>query len=146
MKRCEVHSIQDIDVILDYVHDRRFDTDRIVFDQEKHCLTIPTTILGKEQLAGKYLFLKRWQRDVYAADLLIHNAFDYELIDQAKVGCGDIANITLDGNTVVIKGGLPVTIRVRVSKLHLELVVTDRIIRQERYLLFCMRDYIDRNE
>jgi hypothetical protein len=136
MKKYDVRDIKNINIILDHLHDRNFLFDEIVFDSEKGSLKIPITVLGEEEIDGKLLFIKRRKMKVYDAELLIYNVLKYELVDNAKIGLADISTVYVDGDNLIIKSGLPVTMVIRISMLHLELIVTDNIVSEFTYYFY----------
>lgn len=135
VKKYEIYDIEDIDTILDYIHDRFFEIDQITFDKESQRLRIPISIISTEgRITGKILWLiKQRTHLVVSAALLIHEVVDYELLDEAKTGEGDINTILFDGDTVIIECGLPVTIRIKVVRLHLELEITDETVGEKKF-------------
>ena len=135
MKQYTIQDIRDIDKILEYVHDRHFEIDKIFFDKEKKCLNIPISVIDTEgQLSFKFLWMKKWIHPVKLANLVIHNTIAYKFIDEARVGRGDINTIVLENNTtVVIKCGVPVSIRVEISEFLLDLIISDKVIGQKKY-------------
>ena len=134
VKNCDVNDIKDVGVILDYVHDRFFAIEKVVIDQERQQLTIPISIICiGSRVSGKILWLERRTHLIKSAAILIHNVVSYELVDEAGVGQGDINTILFDGENVIIECGLPVTINIKVSNLHLELEITDNIVGEKTY-------------
>lgn len=93
--------------IIDYVHDRTYELDRVHFDEPRKVLTLPIK-LNRKRLEG-LLYIKKVQA--------------YQVIDRAMIGEGDINTITYDGGFVLIKGSLPVELRISVTELEIELLI-----------------------
>ena len=109
MKLLRALNNRDLGPILDFVHDRRYDIDRVSFDRARRELRIPI-YLGSKDCEGT---------------LLIRGASHFELRDEAEIGEGDIASIRCNGQRLEINGGFPVTIRVEVDRFDVELSMPD---------------------
>lgn len=109
MKILHALSERELGPILDFVHDRRYDIDRVSLDVARRELRIPV-YLGSRQCEGT---------------LLIRGATRFELKDEAQIGEGDINTIRYKGRHLEITGAFPVSIRVEVESLDVELAVPD---------------------
>jgi hypothetical protein len=135
MKHLVIHDIKEIGSILDYVHDRSFEIEEISFDKAKQILSIPLTVISEEsEIVRKILFLKITAHPVLKAELLIYSTVDYTLTDDAQIGRGNINIIESKEGTVVVRCGIPVTIRVQVSEFHVELIISDQVVGKKRGL------------
>lgn len=135
MKRYEARSVQDVSAILDLVHDRFFDLDKITLDQTERLLRIPISVIDPDgQLVGKVLGLRIWRHPIRASSLLIHNAESYEVEDRAQTGQADINTMEFAADVLTITCGMPVTVKVRVSGLYLELHLGDQVLDHKTYL------------
>ncbi len=138
MRTIRASDIRQIEGILDFVHDRTFQLDLLSFEREVGILAIPLTVIAdlkiKEQ---RTLFVKTWRCPVVKAILRIKRALTMEVLDEAKIGEGAINTISLEKDHVVIKCGVPVEIRVRVSALDVELELSDTVVEEvKRFALF----------
>ena len=137
MKRIVATNVRDIGKILDFVHDRIFTLSKIQFDKGAQTLSIPLTVISDEPRDLKrFLFVKTWKNPVVESTLLIKNARDYSVKDEAQINQGDVNTITKEDDYVVIKCGLPVEIRVKVTALELELAMSDTIASQKTRFAF----------
>jgi hypothetical protein len=145
MKQYVVNDIRDIEHILDRIHDRHFVFDEIIFDKVKRTLQISITVLGEEETVGQLLFLKKHRMKVFEAILKIHNVQDYDVIDKAQIGGAGINTLYVDDHDLIIECGIPVTIRIRIATLSIELIVTDNIVSEFDYYIypFCWNSRID---
>jgi hypothetical protein len=109
MKFLRAQNESELGSILDYVHDRKYDIDRILLDETRQELRIPV-YLGSRQCE---------------ATLLIRGASKFELTDEARIGEGDINTIRRKGSRVEIDGGFPVKISIEVDRLDIELSFPD---------------------
>ena len=124
----------EISAILDKIHDRFFAVEDMVFDSENRCLRIPLSVIDdKGNLSKKIFFLKKLTHNILAAELIIKNVIDYKVEDKSQTGKGDINTIILDGDNLVIKCGIPVTVTIKISELLLELVVSDKVVGQKSF-------------
>jgi hypothetical protein len=134
MKHYETRSARDLDEIISRVHDRYFDLEKIVFDETQKILRIPITVIEEEITVSRNIFLiKVHTHPVCGAKLQIHMVRRFEVVDEANIGQGVINTISVEGDAVVIKCSLPVTIKATVTEFHLTLDVTDQIIEYKRY-------------
>ena len=138
MRRIVASNVQEIGTILDYVHDRVFRLSEVRLDKESSTLSIPLTVISDEVKDQKkfLLFVKTWKNPVIESTLLIKNALDYSVKDEAQINQGDVNIITKEDNYVVIKCGLPVEIRVKVTALEIELAMSDTIVSQKTRFAF----------
>jgi len=109
VKSLHASSDSDLAPILDYVHDRTYDIERVVLDAERRELRIPV-YLGSRQCEGT---------------LLIKSALRFELKDDAEIGEGDINTISHSGGRVEINGAIPVKLSIEVERFDLEFIVPD---------------------
>ena len=107
MKILRVTTVKEIFTLLDYVHDCEYDLDRVVLDRKLRELLIPIS-LGKMAKEGM---------------LRIKGVFDAIILDEAEIGIGDINTINYEGDDLIIRGGFPVNIHVKVSQLEIELLL-----------------------
>lgn len=107
MKTLRASSPEDFGAILDYVHDRSYELNRLQFDQDRQELRIPIR-LGRKGLEGL---------------LIIRNANAFSVRDDAQIEEGDINTIEYEHAFVIIKGAIPVDLTVEVSTLNIELVL-----------------------
>jgi hypothetical protein len=137
MKRIVARSAQEIGEILDYVHDRTFELSKMQLDKRAGTLSIPLTVISDEMRdLKKVLFVKTWKNPVVEATLLVKNATDFSLKDEAQIDQGIINTITHDGDQVLIKCSVPVEIRVAVTRLELELALSDTVTAQKSRFAF----------
>ena len=138
MQKIVAKSAREIGTILDYVHDRVFRLSEVQFDKESSTLSIPLTVISDEVTDQKkfWLFINTWKIPVVEATLLIKNARDYSVKDEAQINQGDVNTITKKDDHVVIKCGLPVEIQVKVTALEIELAMSDTITSQKTRFAF----------
>lgn len=137
IKNIVVTNIQEVGKILDYVHDRRFQLSHIKVDKEKATLTIPLTVVSDIPIDRKnFLFLKTWKNPVVESELIIKNIINYAIKDEAQVGEADINIITKENNSILIKCGLPVEIKVKVTSVEIELIMSDKVVDKISFFSF----------
>src|SRR5437867_4083944 len=98
--------------LLNLVHDHWFDAERIALDKERKIVTISLET-KKADLAGG-------SKD--GIRLLIKNAEALTVNDTEKIRDYDLNEIKFDAprSLVIITGGIPITIEVKVSALNIE--------------------------
>jgi hypothetical protein len=98
--------------IVGLVHDHWFDAERITLDKGQRTVAI--------HLEKRKADLARGSKD--GIRLLIKNAEALSVNDSEKVRDYDLDEIKFDaaGNRVIITGGIPITIEVRVTALNIE--------------------------
>lgn len=137
MKRIVATSTREIGKILDYVHDRAFDLSKMQFDKRSGTLSIPLTVVSDEtQDLKQFLFVKLWKNPVVQATLLIKNATNFSLKDDAQIDQGIINTIIHDGGWVLIKCSVPVEIKVEIARLELELALSDTVTSRKSRFAF----------
>ena len=104
MKILRASSPENFGAILDYIHDRSYELNRLRFDQDRQELRIPIQ-LGRKGLEGS---------------LVIRNATAYSVRDDAQIDEGDINTIEYAHAFVIIKGAMPVDLTIAVSALNIE--------------------------
>ena len=129
--------MRDIGKVLDFVHDRVFTLSKVQFDKGAQTLSIPLTVISDEPRDLKrFLFVKTWKNPIIESTLLIKNVRDYSVKDEAEINQGDINTITKEDDCLVIKCGLPVEIRIEVTTMEIELMVSDTITSQKTRFAF----------
>jgi hypothetical protein len=100
--------------LLDLVHDRWFDAERVALDKERKAVVI--------HLEEKKANLARGLKD--GISLVINNAEALAVNDTEKVRDYDINEIKFDAASgrLIITGGIPITIEVKVTALNIEAV------------------------
>ena len=137
MKRIVATNVRDIGKVLDFVHDRVFTLSKVQFDKGAQTLSIPLTVISDEPRDLKrFLFVKTWKNPIIESTLLIKNVRDYSVKDEAEINQGDINTITKEDDCLVIKCGLPVEIRIEVTTMEIELMVSDTITSQKTRFAF----------
>ena len=137
MKSITVTDAKKIGTILDYVHDRTFELSMVRFDEKSRTLLIPLTVISDETKdMKKVLFVRTWKNPVVEATLLIKNATNYSVKDEAQIDQGIINTIVQEGSHVLIKCSVPVEIRAEVTRLELELVLSDTVTSQKSRFAF----------
>jgi hypothetical protein len=137
MKNITVTDAKKIGTILDYVHDRTFELSKVRFDEKSRTLSIPLTVISDEMKdLKKVLFVRTWKNPVVKATLLIKNATNFSVKDEAQIDQGIINTIAQEGSRVLIKCSVPVEISVEVARLELELVFSDTITSQKSRFAF----------
>ncbi|MCI0660596.1 MAG: hypothetical protein L0220_05930 [Acidobacteria bacterium] len=137
MRNITVTDAKKIGTILDFVHDRTFELSKVRLDEKSRALSIPLTVISDETKdMKKVLFVKTWKNPVVEATLLIKNAINFSVKDEAQIDQGIINTIAQEGNDVLIKCSVPVEIRVEVTKLELELVLSDTVTSQKNRFAF----------
>lgn len=133
MEKLHISNSQELEDLLNFVHDRNFDLEEIHFDELHNILKIPLTVFSDSQNKGHKE--KRWwgkstlKFPLFQAELLFKNVRSFEILDEAKTGEGNINTISFEGGKIKIKGGLPVEININVTQLEIELNVTDTIVK-----------------
>jgi hypothetical protein len=113
MKSLSASRPEDFAAMLDYVHDRSYDLHRLELDQERNELRIPIQFdqkKGEKRLEGL---------------LIVKNADAFSVHDDAEIEEGDINTIEYASPFVIIKGAIPVDLRIEVSTLNIELLLPD---------------------
>lgn len=115
----------DLHKVIDAIHDRWFDLDRIQFEAGTSILQIPFSE-SYDRRWKKFMF---WRKDrhefQYEFSLEIRHVTKYEIIDTVKVGIYNFSEIKYDGqNKLEITTGIPLGFTVYVSRL--EVAVRER--------------------
>ena len=137
MKRIRVTAIEQVGEILDYVHDRSFDLDKIDFDKDQQTLVLHlSTWLHDKSKAEIWFFglYARWRCPTVAVELISRNVVEYKLEDDAGIGTGMINTISQEGNQLVVECsyGPSVMLSLNVTACDIECVVSDEIIGEEQ--------------
>ena len=138
MKLIQASDIRQIDGILDFVHDRTFQLDKLSFERDAGILTIPLTVIADQKIKERRtLFVKSWRCPVVKAVLRVKRALAMEVIDEARIGEGAINTISMEKDRLAIKCSVPLEIWVSVSALDVELELSDTVVEEvKRFTLF----------
>jgi len=128
MNLIQVGNKNELNKILDFVHDRIFDLSDITFDKAEGVVTIPLTVILDEKVDQKKSFMmKRWKYPVVVSNLIVKNVVSIDVDDKDKIGQGCINNFTCTDSEVVINNSVPVIIRMSVSSFEMILEITDHV-------------------
>jgi hypothetical protein len=111
--------------ILDYVHDRNYELSKVEHNARDKTLTIPVMLRSTKKSERKSWFLFGRRETATQGMLVVKKALGFKVVDNARIGQGDINTIELDGNKVIVKGGIPVNLLVDVEGFDIELVLPD---------------------
>ena len=108
--------------VLDVLHDRFYQLDKIVYDRARRELRIDTTVFADrpKDPSGKHSLVR--------ATLRVLGASGYEVIDDAQVGEADFGSFLFENGCVVIAGSLPVKVFVRADSFRLQLDISDDVV------------------
>lgn len=126
MQSINAEKIEDIDLLLDYLHDRFYDLRKIKWEGE--VITIPTSTVSIDPIETKKGLLRGKKYGVYEAFLHIYNANSYEVLDDDSLGEGDFQSIIYDNQKIFINGSSPVRLVIDVKGLRMSLEITDKVI------------------
>ncbi len=140
MENIRIKDMQDIGIILDYVHDQYFDMDEIKHDKFSGTISIPIPTCSREsKVVKRILFINIWEYPNYQSVLVFHNVSDLEISDRAEIGTADINIIVQENDWLIIKCGIPVDIRMRVESISIELIISDEIVSSRKGFDFSFR-------
>ncbi len=129
MKSIKISAVREIGRILDYVHDRSFELSDVKYDNSTSILSIPLTVIIELVIDHKVFFLfHTWNNPIVKADLVVRNVTEYEIIDNAEIGVGNINTITLEDHVVRIISSVPVQIEAEISELCIELKLSSTTV------------------
>ncbi len=109
-----ITSVTQIGDLLDLVHDRWFNVERVVLDKEHKVVALHLEVKKVDLAKGSKTGIR----------LLIKNAESLTINDTEQVRDYDLNEIKFDAasSRVIITGGIPITIEVKVGQLELEAV------------------------
>lgn len=110
--------------ILDYVHDRNYELSKVEHNARDQTLTIPVTLRSTKG-ERKSWFLFGGRETTTQGKLIIKKALGFKVVDNARIGQGDINTIKQGENKVIVTGGIPVNLVVDVEGFDVELVLPD---------------------
>ena len=107
-----VHQLSDL---LNLVHDRWFNVERVTLDKERKTVVMVLEV-SQRQLT---------KSSENGITMLINNAEELTINDTERVRDYDLNDITydVDNSRLLITGGIPITIEVKVATLNIEVIV-----------------------
>jgi hypothetical protein len=109
--------------ILDHVHDRSYDLSSLDHNARNRTLTVTLAVRSSKKGPRRFWLFRKEATTV--AKLVIHKALGFKVVDDARIGKGDINTIRQKNNQVVIVGGIPVKVLVDVEGFDIELLLPD---------------------
>lgn len=109
-----ITSVTQLGDLLNLVHDRWFNVERVVLDKGHKAVAIHLEAKKADLAKGSKAGIR----------LLVKNAESLNINDTEKVRDYDLNEIKFDAasSRVIITGGIPITIEIKVSSLHVEAV------------------------
>ncbi len=140
MKNIRIKDMDEIGIILEYVHDQYFDIDEIRHDKLSGTISIPIpTYSRKSKVVKRILFINIWDYPNFQSVLVFHNVSDLEISDRAEIGEADINIIYQEKDWLTIKCGISVDIKMRVESINIELIISDEIVSTRKGFDFSFR-------
>lgn len=117
----------DLEKLLDFIHDEHFSIEDIVFDSSTKILTIPFVRCFHgidEKIVKNFLIFLVREVPVMRCSLLIMNVEDYTIIDKEGVVTNYFNTIKFDENenTLIIDTCIPTKFEIKVSSLKIQYI------------------------
>ena len=133
MENIRIKDMEEIERILECVHDQFFDMDEIKYDKLSGTVSIQIPAYTREsKVVKRILFINIWESTNFQSVLVFHNVTDLEISDRAEIGEADINIIVQENDWLIVKCGIPVEIKMRVESVDIELIISDEIAPSER--------------
>ena len=129
-QRITIRSVEELVRLVDILHDRDYDLENLTYNAATGHVTISTSVVDEEPCDDKSSFFWKRKYSVRKAVLDISNVLEFVVADRAEIGIGDFNTISVEGDAIVIKGSLPVTLTAKVSSLLVTLEITDQELRK----------------
>lgn len=124
-----VEKKEDIDNLLDFLHDRPLSLEDMKFDEDTKELSFFVPVVIDEIVdLKKVLMFSTWKNPVCKSRFYICNVDSYKIVDDAEIGCAVVNTINYQNDSVEVKCSIPVRISAKVSSLCLRLLVSDEIL------------------
>ena len=134
MHKVPVREIEDLNRLRGYLQGRSVSLDQVKSDQYKRSLDIPVTVIETGGYVSRdFLLVKKWEHHVMSACLYIYNASSCGIVDDERKGAGIINFISYKNNIITISFVEEITIKVTVSNLFMELLITENRVGREGY-------------
>ena len=136
MKRVvTVSKAQDLNPLLDLIHDQKFDKDAIVFDPKTSVLTIPFCREKPEdrKLLGTTMLVKRWSVPVVESLLRIETAEQFHIDDPANIGIYEFNSVKYDErrHEILLTAEPRFSLRVEVKELKITAEDTPNVLKRK---------------
>lgn len=119
------------------LHDQKLDLDSIRFDRERGEVKIAVQVRGVHYSpVFSCVGVNLWHDLVFAGELRITGVLDFRLTDEAQIGVANIDEVLAFNGRLIITSGLPVRLEFSVSRVEIELVVSDRVVGKHRLVTF----------
>lgn len=137
--RFSVIDAEGLSTVTSWLHDCFFCVSSIEWDRSNKTLWVPYSRenpSGIRRVGGR--FLKRFEIPKVACDLWLRDVVKCEIGDQQGIDCYDFNELRWDGQTkrIVIETNIPNVIWCEVTKIDVELEITDREVGQRVFRSF----------
>ena len=137
MENIRIKDMEEIERILEYVHDQYFDMDEIKHDKLSGTISIPIPTISREwKVVKRILFINTWESPNFQSVLVFHNVADLEISDRAEIGGADINIIFQENDWLIIMCCIPVEITMKVESIDIELIISDEIVSSRKWFDF----------
>lgn len=135
MKNITIYKTNEINQINDLFHDCWFDVNRIInTDDNTFKLHFTRYLETKRRLQKNRFLFKQFEIPEVECVLEIHEVKSFEITDTEKVQFYDFNELVFDQktNTILIRTGVPLSIKIEVSSLKISAKITDKVISKKK--------------
>ena len=134
MENVTIYKADEINQINDLIHDCWFDINRINTDDNRFELHFTRYLKTKKRLQKKWFIFKQFEIPGIDCVLEIHEVKSYEISDTEKIQFYDFNELVFDQgtNTILVRTGIPLSIKIEVSSLKISVKITDKVISNKK--------------
>jgi len=135
MNRVIISDFKDIGKVLNIIHDQYFEKEDIKFNAKSQTLEIKFERLmyEKAKIVKNLLLIRKYQCPVVEFILKINFVETYQVKARESFGMFNTIRYDAEKKLIVIVSDIPITIKIRVTKFHIEVVDTGKILGTKTY-------------
>lgn len=134
MENIIIYKADEISQINDLLHDCWFDINKINTGDNTFKLYFTKYLETRNRLLKNYFLFKQFEIPGVECVLEIYEVKSYEITDTEKVQFYDLNELAFDQgkNMILIRTGIPLSIKVEVSSLKISVRITDKVISNKK--------------
>lgn len=134
MENIIINKADEINQINDLIHDCWFDINSINTDDNTFKLYFTRYLETRKRLLKNSFLFKQFEIPGIECVLEIHEVKSYEISDTEKVQFYDFNELVFDQgtNTILVRTGIPLSIKIEVSSLKISAKITDKVISNKK--------------
>jgi len=130
MKTRKYNSFNELEQIVDFTHDQKFDIEDVKFENNTISIKFCKVRTDNKNVINNYFLFKKITQPIEECYLNIHNVKDYKLDDKEKIGVYEFNSWVYleEEGKLIVTTTIPTNFEIYISKFEIETVETGKVL------------------